>query len=179
MSARWAIAAAIATLTALALSGCTGTPATTGVARQADSALFTDGWAKAAAGNGMGMSALFGTLTNTGSVDVNLVRAECAGVATSAELHETAADASGSMKMRPKSGGFMIPAGGQLALAPGGNHIMLMGLTAPLEAGSDVSCVLTFADDSTIDVSVPVKEFSGANESYTGSTATPTPMTMG
>lgn len=43
---------------------------------------------------------------------------------------------------------------------------MLMGLTAPLQAGQEVSLTLTFADQSTVEVSAPVKDFAGADETY-------------
>ena len=72
------------------------------------------------------------------------------------------------MVMREKDGGFVIPAGGKLALEPGANHIMLMGLSGPLTAGSDVTFTLTFSDDSTYEVTAPVKDYSGANENYEG-----------
>ena len=41
----------------------------------------------------------------------------------------------GVMKMVHHPEGWEIPAGGTLELKPGGKHIMLIGLTAPLEAG--------------------------------------------
>jgi len=52
--------------------------------------------------------------------------------------------------------GFAVPAGETLMLARGGKHVMLMGLTAPLENGATVPLTLTFekAGDITIDVVV-------------------------
>lgn len=171
---------ALGVVATLALSGCASSTTADSQATesQAGSVSFTDGWAKAVAADGMGMSAIFGNLSNSGSTDANLVSADCGDIAGSVELHETVTDASGSSNMQEKDGGFVIPAGGSFELAPGGNHIMLMGLTTALTAGDQLSCVVTFADSSTMRVEVPIKDFSGANENYNGSTPSAT-MNMG
>ncbi|WP_394685899.1 copper chaperone PCu(A)C, partial [uncultured Microbacterium sp.] len=82
--------------------------------------------------------------------------------------HETVPNESGQMVMREVEGGFVIPAGGSIELAPGGNHLMFMDVTSPLRAGAETTITLTFADDSTAEITAPVKEFSGANENYEG-----------
>lgn len=84
------------------------------------------------------------------------------------QLHETVANDAGEMVMQEKQGGFVIPAGGSFDLEPGGNHIMLMDLTAPLAAGDETTFTLTFSDDSTYEFTAPVKDYSGANENYEG-----------
>lgn len=84
------------------------------------------------------------------------------------ELHETVESDTGEMVMQPKEGGFVIPAGGTFDLAPGGNHIMLMGVTAPLTAGQEATFVLTLSDGSTFEFTAPVKDYEGANETYVG-----------
>lgn len=149
----------------LALAGCAAPAATEpAAALAADQVTVTDGWAKAA---DEGMSAAFGILENSGDADATIVSVETAA-STMVELHETVANDAGEMVMRPKEGGFVIPAGGSLELAPGGNHIMFMDLTAPLEAGAEIELTLTFSDGSTLTVTVPVKDFEGANENYEG-----------
>jgi periplasmic copper chaperone A len=50
----------------------------------------------------------------------------------------------GVMKMRPLADGLTLPPGKSITLAPGGYHIMLMGLTAPLKSGEKVPVTLTF-----------------------------------
>ncbi len=45
---------------------------------------------------------------------------------------------------------------------------MLMGLQKPLVAGEETSFTLTFSDDSTYTFTAPVKDYSGANETYEG-----------
>jgi copper(I)-binding protein len=57
--------------------------------------------------------------------------------------------------MRQVKDGLPIPAGGSLALTPGGTHLMLIGLQEPLQAGGEVMLTLEFADAAPIDVAVP------------------------
>ncbi len=153
---------------ALALSGCaastTGSTASDeAMAADAASAIsISDAWVKAA---DSGMSAGFGELENDGRTNVTVVSATTAA-SSMLELHETVENEAGEMVMRQIEGGFVIPAGGSLALEPGGNHIMLMDLTAPLKAGEEVTFTLTFSDESTFSFTAPVKDYSGANENY-------------
>ncbi|MDJ0349902.1 copper chaperone PCu(A)C [Cryobacterium sp. PH29-G1] len=157
----------VAVAALLALSGCAGTidtaePAATAAAAAADSLTITDPWVKSAT---EGMSAVFGNLENSGDTDINIVSAE-SSAAMKMELHETVEDDSGAMVMQQKEGGFIVPAGGSYELAPGANHIMLMGLTAPLVAGEESTFTLTLSDGSTFEFMAPAKDYSGANESY-------------
>ncbi|PPI00424.1 hypothetical protein C5C95_04945 [Rathayibacter sp. AY1B7] len=151
----------------LALTGCSaGASGSTSaeVAPAATEVSITDGWVKAA---DSGMSAAFGELENSGTEDVTVVSATSAA-SSELELHETVANESGEMVMRAKESGFTIPAGGSLELAPGGNHIMLMDLAAPIVAGDEVTVTLTFSDDSTTEFTVPARDYAGANEDYEG-----------
>ncbi|MFZ4842849.1 copper chaperone PCu(A)C [Mycetocola saprophilus] len=174
----------IAAAALLALSGCASTGAGTAPSPSAspsedaatemkapEGVTFTDAWIKAAP---EGMSAVFGEFKNTSGTDVNLTAAGIAQ-ATQVELHETVDNGSGQMIMRPKEGGFVIPAGGTFELKPGGNHIMIMGLTKPLAAGDTVSVILAFANGTVLTQDVPVKDYAGANENY--ETDAPTPGT--
>ena len=43
-----------------------------------------------------------------------------------------------------------------------------MDLTAPLVAGEEATFTLTLSDGSTFAFTAPVKDYSGANESYEG-----------
>lgn len=75
-------------------------------------------------------------------------------VAGKAELHKM--EMSGTvMKMRPVAG-IDIPADRPVSLAPGGLHIMLIGLKQPLKPGQSFPLTLTFAKAGprTVDVSV-------------------------
>jgi copper(I)-binding protein len=49
-----------------------------------------------------------------------------------------------------------IPEGGEVALEPGGLHLMLIGLAAPLEVGTEFEMTLTFATAGKLTLNVPV-----------------------
>ncbi|MFK3679079.1 copper chaperone PCu(A)C [Microbacterium sp. NPDC090218] len=158
--------AVLIAVSVLALTGCTPekAPAATESRPAGEVVTIDDAWVKSAE---EGMSAAFGTLLNSGDEDVTVVSVT-SEASTMLELHETVENEAGEMVMREIEGGFVIPAGGRLALEPGANHIMMMDLTGPLAAGTDVSFTLTFSDDSTYEFSAPVKDYSGANENYEG-----------
>lgn len=156
---------ALAAAAVIALTGCsTAAGSTEEVTPAGQTVTMENGWVKAA---DEGMSAAFGELENTGDQDVTVVSAT-SSASDMLELHETVENESGEMVMREKTGGFTIPAGGSLTLEPGGNHIMLMGLTKPITAGDEITFTLTFSDDSTYEITVPAKDYSGANENYEG-----------
>lgn len=150
--------------TALALTGCataTGAADHVDAPTAAASVTVTDPWVKAADD---GMTGGFGEFANAGEADVTVVSATT-DAAERVELHETVEE-DGQMVMREIDGGFVVPAGGSLDLEPGGSHLMFMGLTGPLEPGSEVTVTLTFDDESTLEFDAAVKDFAGANESY-------------
>ncbi len=68
-----------------------------------------------------------------------------------AEIHRSDM-AGGVMQMRPVAGGLPLPAGQPVSLAPGGYHVMLMGLASPLRAGADLPVHLTFQTAPPLDV---------------------------
>ncbi|MEU6428642.1 copper chaperone PCu(A)C [Microbispora sp. NPDC046973] len=120
-----------------------------------------DPWVKTARS---GMSAVFATLVNTTGEAVTVVAASTP-VSPSVELHEVVGDG-GTMTMRRKQGGFVIPAGGRHVLQPGGDHIMLMDVRTAVEPGAEVPFTLTLKDGRTVSFTAVAKEFAGANESY-------------
>ncbi|HEY1225017.1 MAG TPA: copper chaperone PCu(A)C [Brevundimonas sp.] len=81
-------------------------------------------------------------LTLTSSTNDRLVSVSSPAAAT-AQIHEMKTEG-GVMQMGEMKDGLPLPAGEAVALKPGGNHIMLMGVTAPLKAGDTVSLTLTF-----------------------------------
>jgi periplasmic copper chaperone A len=110
------------------------------------------------------MSAMFGTLRNTSSTDITITGGS-SPVAGVVELHETVKNDSGQMQMQPRQGGFVIPAGGTFVLQPGGNHVMLMALNGALDNGTSTTVTLT-TSGGEVTLTVPVRAFSGAQESY-------------
>lgn len=63
--------------------------------------------------------------------------------------------ADGVVQMRAFEGGLIIPAGAMLKLAPGGKHLMVIGLDEALAAGGTLQ-LLEFAKAGPVDVVVPV-----------------------
>lgn len=162
------LAAAVLALSVAGLAGCaadTPAPASSAepAAEQSQHLTVTGAWAKAAEAGGM--TGAFGTLENSGSDDITVVAAE-SPAATTVELHETAMGADGAMAMLEIEGGFVIPAGGDYVLEPGGSHLMLMGLTDDLQAGEMLAITLELGDGSTLELEATAKDFAGANENY-------------
>ena len=54
--------------------------------------------------------------------------------------------------------GLQVPAGGEVALKPGGTHLMLMELRQPLRDGDEVELVLRFGDGTERRIQVPVRK---------------------
>ncbi|WP_231443532.1 copper chaperone PCu(A)C [Brevibacterium zhoupengii] len=128
----------------------------------AGSLSLDDAWVKAADD---GMTAVFGELKNNSDEDINLIEAKYDD-AEQVQLHETLEDTSGGMSMQEKKGGFTIPAGESLNLKPGGDHIMVMGLTKPIKPGEEISLELFTADKQSFPVTAIAKDYSGAQENY-------------
>lgn len=97
--------------------------------------------------------AVYLTLMNHGAESDTLTKVSTPS-ADMAMAHETTMT-DGVMKMRELERLELKPHE-TAVLAPGGNHIMLVGLKAPLKEGEQISIVLTFekAGDVTIDVPV-------------------------
>jgi periplasmic copper chaperone A len=72
------------------------------------------------------------------------------------EVHETAMK-DGVATMRPVSGGLAIEPGKTVTLAPGGYHLMLQDLKAPLEKGDKVTATLEFEKAGKVDVTLDVQ----------------------
>ena len=77
--------------------------------------------------------------------------------AASLQVHEMKTE-NGMMKMAELTAGLPLPAGQAVALAPGGNHLMLIGLTAPLVAGETVPLTFQFASAPAITVQAQVRQ---------------------
>ena len=75
-------------------------------------------------------------------------------------LHESV-ESDGVMTM-PHVERVEIPAGGEVSFAPGGLHVMFMGLSAPLKAGQRVPTTLTFEHGGEVAVDFEVRARPGA-----------------
>jgi len=110
-------------------------------------------WVRATASPLITTGGVYAEIGNGGTVDDHLVAASTPAAAMTA-LHTTTQE-NGMMMMKDVPG-FDLKAGATLRFQPGGNHIMLMGLKAPLKQGDHLTLTLTFAKAGTITVEVPV-----------------------
>jgi len=99
--------------------------------------------------------AVFLVVVNHALEDDRLIAART-DAAENAELHTHTEDANGVMQMRAVPEGFVIPGLGEHALARGGDHVMLTGLTRPLVQGDRLTLILTFERAGEVTVDVPV-----------------------
>jgi len=80
------------------------------------------------------------------------------------EIHQMAMQGD-VMRMRAIAS-LALPAGQPVSLAPGGYHIMLIGLAAPIEVGARVPLTLTIeaagGERETIELSLPVRPLAAA-----------------
>ena len=103
------------------------------------------------------------TLTNNASKDDELIAVN-AKVSKSVELHTMSMD-DGVMKMRQVKS-IVLPAGKTVTLAPGGLHIMFMGLReGGLKTGESLSATLVFKKAGQVPVVFEVRTQAAANPS--------------
>lgn len=153
---------AVALSCTAALAGACSTEDSESTGRQADSVVVHEQWVKAA---DSGMTAAFAEFRNAADTEVRVV-AVSSPASEWAELHEIAPGDTGAPVMRPKAGGFVIPAGGTYTLAAGGDHLMLMDLSAPLTPGAETEITIEFEDRSSKTFTAQVRDFAGAQENY-------------
>lgn len=96
----------------------------------------------------------FFTIENTGAEPDRLISAT-SDVAADTQIHEMAMEGD-VMKMRPLTDGLEIPAGETVVLAPGGYHLMFMGLKHPFVEGEKVTVTLTFEKAGSVAVELSV-----------------------
>lgn len=95
----------------------------------------------------------FLTIANGGSAD--RLMAFRTDACDQPELH-THVEENGMMAMR-KVDAIDVPTNGEVLLAPGGLHLMFIGLKAPLKEGESVAITLVFEKAGEVAVSLPVK----------------------
>lgn len=111
--------------------------------------------------------AVYLAIRNGGKVPDRLV-AVSAPVAAKAELH-THLDEGGVMRMRPVKAIEIAP-GQSAALRPGGDHIMLVDLKAPLKEGERFPLTLRFEHSGTAVIDVPITRSAPASHDSHGPT---------
>jgi copper(I)-binding protein len=119
--------------------------AVTGLAASAQAAesglMVMAPWSRPAGAGMTGVGYL--TLMNHGRAAAVLTGAESPAAAR-VEIHN--ASMSGGVMRMEKTPQVVIPAGGEVAFAPGGRHLMLIGLKAALKPGDRAPLTLLFAD---------------------------------
>ena len=113
----------------------------------------TQAWARATP-PGASVGAAYVTIENRGASDERLVGVT-SPAAQSVMIHETV-EANGVAQMRPLEAP-VIPAGETLAMQPGGIHIMLTGLSAPLKEGERLSLTLEFENAGVLTLDAEVE----------------------
>ena len=127
-------------------------PAAAGDIRLGD-LVVSEPWARATIGLAKAGAAYF-TVTNNGMVADRLVAVDTSAAARSA-LHGHTMDG-GVMRMRPVEAIELAP-GAPVVLRPGGLHVMLMGLKAPLKEGERFPLVLIFEKAGRLEVEVRIE----------------------
>lgn len=159
---------------ALALAGCadTGegaddTDATQGTAAETtaaetDEVLTLESGVIRATVEDNPMTSVFGDLQNNSAEEITIVGLSADVEAGSYEIHEVVDGV-----MQEKEDGISIPAGATHVMEPGGDHFMLMDLSAPVEAGEAVTLTVELADGATATLAdVPVRTMGAGDEDY-------------
>jgi periplasmic copper chaperone A len=118
----------------------------------AQNVTITDAWARATV-QGQKATGAFMTITAKDNAKLVGVSSPVAGVA---EIHEMKMDKD-VMRMAALPNGLDLPAGKAVELKPGGYHVMLMDLKAPLAKDTTVPVTLTFQDAKGVKSSVALK----------------------
>ncbi len=144
-----------------------GGPETTG-AEDAAALTLADAWARISAA-GQTTGAAYLVITGGAAADRLVAAAAPTTVAATTEIHEVVpAESSdtaeadmvgmdGAMTMRQVDA-LDIPAGETVTLEPGGYHVMLLDLVAPLAAGDTFDLELTFENAGVMTVAVEVRD---------------------
>jgi hypothetical protein len=152
--------------------------ATTPAVAGACALTIADPWVKAVQDEAM--TGGFGVFSNPTDGDITVVSASSPS-AGMMEIHEVV-DKDGAMVMQPKAGGLVVPAGGSAELKPGSDHLMLMELAGPIEAGDEVEITAECDAGGSLTWTSVAKPFEGGAESYVpaeGSMASMSPSAQG
>jgi copper(I)-binding protein len=112
---------------------------------------ITEAWIRATP-PGARTAAAYLTITNTGTADRLL--GGTTPLARALEVHTHVSE--GGLLRMERLGELALPAGESVRLEPGGLHLMLVDVAAPLAAGARVALSLRFAVAGTLEIEVPV-----------------------
>jgi copper(I)-binding protein len=111
----------------------------------------TEAWSRASTPSAQ-TGAIYVTVT---AAEPDRLTAASTPYATKAEVHESTVT-NGVVEMRPVPGGLPVTPGAPIHMAPGGYHIMLLGLKQPLKQGEQVPVTLTFEHAGRVTVQADV-----------------------
>ena len=111
--------------------------------------------------NGAKVGAGYLTIRNTGSTPDRLVAIESSAAAT-VQAHQSIREGS-VVRMSEHHEGVVIPAGGEVNLKSGGDHLMFEGLKAPFKVGEPVTGTLVFERAGRVPVEFIVEPIGGAS----------------
>jgi len=134
------------------LVAASAVPGETAAARDGAIVIW-DAWTRPTA-PGMPMGVAYFVVRNDGDSDDAIVSASTAAAAR-VEFHQTTLT-DGMARMRPLRE-IVVPARGKVLVAPGGIHLMLVDLTAPLRAGANVPLILQFRRAGRVEVQLAVQ----------------------
>ena len=148
--------AAIAVLISPVLVAACSQPAReAAVCGGANGIVASEAWVRAAP-EGAPMSAAYLTLCNGAAAPDRLVGAAFDG-AGAVELHVSSTNADGMTGMAALEDGLALPSGETVALAPGGSHIMLIGLDRAVAEGDAPTITLEFENAPPLVVTLDVR----------------------
>ena len=122
----------------------------------------TDPWGRASAGP---TSAAYLVILNDGGTADRLIGAT-SPAAERVEMHVHLMEGD-VMRMRQIEA-VDLPAGAITRFAPGGHHLMLLGLTAPLQEGAAIPLTLVFEGAGTLTITVPIGKMGAAGPATGG-----------
>jgi hypothetical protein len=116
--------------------------------------LISQAWSRATPG-GAKVGGGYLSIENKGTAPDRLTGAS-ADFAGKIEIHEMATT-NGVMTMRPLEKGVTIEPGKTVKLAPGGYHLMMFGLKAPLKQGDKLAITLEFERAGKVNTTLDVQ----------------------
>ena len=86
-------------------------------------------------------------------------------IAAAVELHDTV-HKNDMISMQQIPLPFVIPAASEISFTPGGKHIMLLGLSGPLNSGNSVSLIFEFAQAGLIQADISIQGEADTNDRH-------------
>ena len=118
----------------------------------------SDAWARETVA-GQSATAAYMTIANDGAGDDRLV--SVAAPAPAMAMLHSSESSGGIARMREMGTGVAIPAGGRIEFKPGGSHVMVTGLGAPLKPSQSLKLTLRFEKSGERPIDVRVTSAAG------------------